>query len=187
MMAMSARSRVLTALATGSAALCLAGLTSPSSAASSNPQVQGASVRYVVNNHSGKCLTVQGASKANNATVNQYRCVGARNQQWAVERGGGDPSLGTLVLRNVNSGKCLTVHGGAAKGARLDQYDCIAGTNQSFSYLPTTLRHTPLYAHPLSGKLTVDVQGASTADNAPVILWRDNHNSNQRWDITRHP
>ncbi|MEX2969649.1 RICIN domain-containing protein [Streptomyces sp. C184] len=185
---MSARSRVLTALATGSAALgLLAGPAAPSSAASAGPQVQGASVRYVVNNHSGKCLTVQGASKANNATVNQYRCVGASNQQWAVELGGGDPSLGTLVLRNVNSGKCLTVHGGAAKGARLDQYDCIAGTNQSFSYLPIALRNTPLYAHPLTAKLAVDVQGASTADNAPVILWRDKHNSNQRWDITRHP
>jgi hypothetical protein len=89
------------------------------------------------------------------------------------------------VLRNVNSGKCLTVHGGAAKGAKLDRYACVGGVNQSFSYLPVQLDNTMLYAHPLSMKPAVEVQGASTADDAAVITWPENRNTNERWDIAR--
>jgi hypothetical protein len=185
MTAMSARKLVRLALAAGSAVLCLGVVAGAPASAASGVQAQDGHVRYVVNKHSGKCLTVRGAGKADNATVDQYRCVGARNQQWILEQGGGDPALGSLVLRNVNSGKCLTVHGGAAKGAKLDQYPCVGGVNQSFSYLPVQLDNTMLYAHPLSKKLAVEVQGASTADDAAVITWPENRNTNERWDITR--
>ncbi len=145
-------------------------------------------IRYVVARHSGKCLTVRGASRADNAVVNQYRCVGAKNQQWRLEMIGGDPSLGSTVLRNINSGKCLTVHGAStAKGAKLDQYTCVGAPNQTFSFIPAMMKQTPLFTQPLSGGKCVDVQGAGKADNAPVVQWKCNQRQNQAWDLTRRP
>lgn len=143
-------------------------------------------IRYVVARHSGKCLTVRGASHADNAVVNQYRCVGAKNQRWRLEMIGGDPSLGSAVLRNINSGKCLTVHGAStAKGAKLDQYTCVGSPNQTFTFIPAMMRQTPLFTQPLSEGKCVDVQGASKADNAPVLQWNCNRRKNQAWDLTR--
>ncbi|WP_409239638.1 RICIN domain-containing protein [Streptomyces sp. PA5.6] len=157
--------------------------------ASSEPAAAAAAarnIRYVVARHSGKCLTVRGASHANNAVVNQYRCVGAKNQRWRLEMIGGDPSLGSAVLRNINSGKCLTVHGAStAKGAKLDQYTCVGAPNQTFTFIPAMMRQTPLFTQPLSGGKCVDVQGASKADNAPVLQWNCNRRKNQAWDLTR--
>ncbi|MDJ1136902.1 RICIN domain-containing protein, partial [Streptomyces iconiensis] len=139
--------------------------------------------------HSGKCLTVRGASKANNATVNQYRCVsGAKNQQWRMEMSGGDVAYASVVLRNINSGKCLTVHGAStANGAKLNQYTCVGARNQTFVFKPALMRKTPLYTQPLNGNKCVDVQGASKADNAPVIQWKCKGGKNQQWDLTRRP
>ncbi|MFI7316938.1 RICIN domain-containing protein [Streptomyces venezuelae] len=143
-------------------------------------------IRYVVARHSKKCLTVRGASHADNAVVNQYRCVGAKNQRWRLEMIGGDPSLGSAVLRNINSGKCLTVHGAStAKGAKLDQYTCVGAPNQTFTFIPAMMGQTPLFTQPLSGAKCVDVQGASKADNAPVLQWNCNRRQNQAWDLTR--
>jgi hypothetical protein len=147
---------------------------------------QQSNIRYIVNKHSGRCLTVRDASSADNAQVNQYRCVGAKNQQWRLEFGGGDPSVAAITLRNVNSGKCLTVHGGVRKGASVDQYRCLAQPNQTFSFLPSFPDRTPLYTKPLtSKKLALDVQGAATGDNAPVIVWNFKHRTNQEWNIER--
>ncbi|MDJ1137505.1 RICIN domain-containing protein [Streptomyces iconiensis] len=146
-------------------------------------------VRYVINRHSGKCLTVRGASTANTAIVNQYRCVGAKNQQWRLEPGGGtSPTVTGTVLRNVHSGKCLTAHRGVRKGAVLTQYECVAGANQSFMIALPRMNRTNLTAKAGTTKnLVVDVQGASKADNAPVIIWNNKNDDNQRWDLTRSP
>ncbi|MGH4031182.1 RICIN domain-containing protein [Actinomycetota bacterium Odt1-20B] len=142
-------------------------------------------VRYVINKESGKCLTVQGASKANGAVANQYRCVGAANQKWHLESTGGDPSGASVVLRNRNSGKCLTVHGGVGKGHKLTQWECLGQDNQIFGYIPGMIRSTKLISTPVTARLVVDVQGGSHADNAPVIMWRDHSRQNQMWDLSR--
>ncbi|MET9863835.1 RICIN domain-containing protein [Streptomyces smyrnaeus] len=141
-------------------------------------QVPGAdsTVKYVKNKHSGKCLTVHRASKANNATVNQYTCVGAANQRWNFEWTGGV----SYNLRNMNSNKCLTVHGRSkANGAAIDQYTCVGQFNQSFYVNISEPGNTPIKA--AHSQKCLDVQGASTANNARVIQWSCHGNSNQRW------
>jgi hypothetical protein len=139
-------------------------------------QSRASTLGYVKNRHSGKCLTVHGASKANNARVDQYTCVGRANQRWRFEWTGGI----TYALRNENSGKCLTVHGASkAKGAHIDQYTCVGASNQSFRInIPTPSRTQIVPTH--SGKC-LDVQGGSKANNAPVIQWTCNGRSNQLW------
>ncbi|MDJ1138586.1 RICIN domain-containing protein, partial [Streptomyces iconiensis] len=82
-----AAAAVLGTLASGAPSAAANVSESPHSTADASAQ----NVRKVISKHSGKCLTVRGASKANNATVNQYRCVsGAKNQQWRMEMSGGD-------------------------------------------------------------------------------------------------
>ncbi|MFJ7898851.1 RICIN domain-containing protein [Streptomyces anthocyanicus] len=164
--------------------------TPSSSAADTGPErsvaAQDSTVRYLVNKHSGKCLTVYRASGADNANVNQYQCVGARNQQWRMVMTGGDGALASVVLQNIGSGRCLTVHGASgANGANIDQYTCVGATNQSFALIPGRLSRTPLYTKPLTRKKCVDVQGANKANNANVIQWSCNGNTNQLWDMTR--
>ncbi|MGQ4443367.1 RICIN domain-containing protein [Streptomyces violaceoruber] len=168
-----------------------ASLAAPSSsAADTGPErsvaAQDSTVRYLVNKHSGKCLTVYRASGADNANVNQYQCVGARNQQWRMVMTGGDGALASVVLQNIGSGRCLTVHGASgANGANIDQYTCVGATNQSFAFIPGRLSRTPLYTKPLARKKCVDVQGANKTNNANVIQWSCNGNTNQMWDMTR--
>ncbi|PBC92418.1 ricin-type beta-trefoil lectin protein [Streptomyces sp. Ag82_O1-15] len=135
-------------------------------------------VGYIKNRHSGKCLTVHGASKANNARVDQYTCVGAANQRWTFEWTGG----WSYALRNAHSGKCLTVHGASkAKGAAIDQYTCVGASNQSFYINIGTPSKTPLKA--AHSKKCLDVRGGSTANNAAVIQWTCNGRTNQLWSI----
>ncbi|MEU9794470.1 RICIN domain-containing protein [Streptomyces sparsogenes] len=182
-------------LSTAAATLGVLAGGTPSTAASHAPSSGtaasaglSANVRFVVSRNSGKCLTVHGAGHGNNVAVDQYRCVGAKNQQWRMEMSGGDTAYANVVLRNINSGKCLTVHGASPRqGAKLDQYTCVGAPNQTFTFKPALLRRTPLYTQPLSGNKCVDVQGGSKADNAPVIQWKCKRVKNQEWDLTRRP
>lgn len=173
------------ATAVACAAAILSGATTAASAmpqsashglSATTVQSRSSTVGHVKNRHSGKCLTVHGASKANNATVDQYTCVGGANQRWRFEWTGGL----TYALRNENSGKCLTVHGASkAKGARVDQYTCVGASNQSFRINISTPSKTPIM--PTHSGKCLDVQGGSKANNAPVIQWTCNGRSNQRW------
>lgn len=128
-------------------------------------------IYYIKNLHTAKCLTVYGASKANGATVNQYACVGARNQWWEITF---DDDI-WYRLRNVNSFLCLSVAGAStSNGAKTIQWTCNGRNDQKFypQDSPLKARH--------SGKC-LDVQGGSAANNAAVIQWTCNGKYNQGW------
>ncbi|MEU5214462.1 RICIN domain-containing protein [Streptomyces sp. NPDC020742] len=140
---------------------------------------QADNVYYIVNGHSGKCLTVKGASTADYAPVNQYRCVGAKNQWWVIY------NLGGLWRRieNYHSQKALSLGGGSdRKGTVAVQESYQDGTSQLwYSQLPNA-QHWAGQLQPVNGHdKCLEVQGASTADNAPVINWPCNHRTNQDW------
>jgi hypothetical protein len=142
---------------------------------------QADNVYYLVNKHSGKCLTVGGASKAENAAVNQYRCVGAKNQWWVIYGTGG----ATHRFENYHSGLNLSPAGNSErKGTKLVQRSG-DGTNSQLFWASMGLgsNRSPgtISAQHHPGKLCLDVQGAGTADNAPVILWDCNRRGNQSW------
>jgi hypothetical protein len=88
---------------------------------------------YFYNVKSQKCLTVQGASKANYAFVIQYTCNNGLNQEWAIQDGAIKGPYVTVQLRNYNSQLCLTVKGGnVANNTLVQQYTCNYGANQSW-------------------------------------------------------
>lgn len=139
-------------------------------------------VYYIKNQHSGKCMTVHGASRANGAKVDQYRCIsGASNQWWVVYKLAAP--WGLLRVTGYQSGKCLSVLGGSTrKGAPLVQWACNGASDQLFVHDWPTSRKSALKSY-RSGKC-LDVQGGSTGNNAPIIQWSCNGRTNQKWYTT---
>jgi hypothetical protein len=178
--------RLSPAIAGASAAALLgaavAAVGAPTAAEASLQPVAGVAdnVYYVKNQHSGKCLTVHGASKAKGAKVDQYRCVsGAHNQWWVVYR----VAPGLARLTGYQSGKCLSVQGGSKKkGAALIQWTCNGADDQLFNSGWQSGKKATIKG--FDSQKCLDVKGASTANNAAVIQWSCNGRTNQKWYLT---
>ena len=79
------------------------------------------------NPQNGKCLTVKGASTANNAPIIQYDCTLGANEVWSFND--------DYQIVNKKSKKCLTVKKeGTENGSTLLQYTCNGGRNQVWSW-----------------------------------------------------
>jgi len=80
-----------------------------------------------------RCLDVEGASAADDATVQQYLCNEGFAQRWkAKAMGGGRYQL----LAQTGSDRCLDVEGGTGEdGARLHQWTCNETPAQLFSVI----------------------------------------------------
>ena len=138
-------------------------------------------VYYIKNQHSGKCMTVHGASTAKGARIDQYRCIsGAQNQWWVVYK---LTTQGLVRVTGYQSGKCLSILGGSKhNGAPLVQWTCNGAGDQLFAGHLAFGGKTAIKSY-RSGKC-LDVQGASTSNNAPIIQWSCNGRTNQKWYLT---
>jgi hypothetical protein len=94
----------------------------------------------IKNDHSGKCLNVQGGSTANNARIIQYTCGGAstHNDQWRLSKIWTDPDGPDWYwIVNRKSNKCMGVAGASrAEGADMVQMPCGADAgNTLFTWI----------------------------------------------------
>jgi hypothetical protein len=80
---------------------------------------------WMINMHSGDCLTLQGSSNGTQAFG--YYCTGLADQAWHPELVSPDSSLFRIV--DENSGKCLVAQG-YSNGAPVFQYDCLNFSDQ---------------------------------------------------------
>ena len=152
--------------------------------ATPTPTPGGSSGYYkLIARHSGKAVTVSGASTANSADVIQWTYGGAyANDEWQLV------DLGTGYHRIVNrhSGKVLNVAGAStANGANVDQWSWASASQQQWQivdlgngYHRFTARH--------SGKV-LNVSGASTADGANVDQWSWANVNQQMFEIVAVP
>ncbi|WP_353950828.1 RICIN domain-containing protein [Knoellia sp. S7-12] len=133
-------------------------------------------VYYVRAPHSGKCMTVRGASQAAGATVDQYTCLGQANQRWILSY---DDDI-WMTFRNVNSAQCLSVNGGSsANGARLIQWPCSGQLYAKFSFNnPGQMR-----TRTSSVRKCVVVNGYSKANSAYLIQYPCSSSSPQTWSL----
>ena len=123
--------------------------------------------------NSGKCMNVAGASTANGAKVIQYTCVAsALNDKWQVTSRGRDADgFDHFWVKNVNSGKCLTVlNASTSNNASLIQYTCTDGANETW-YADSQPERPTLRLASVGSGLCVDVPGRSTADNVNLIQY----------------
>lgn len=88
----------------------------------------------LVAQHTGNtCLDVVGAAQQDGVPVIQFRCHFGTNQRWKSERMGNG-----VILRSVNSGKCLDADNGnfptpPKSTARLQQWTCITDPHDANS------------------------------------------------------
>lgn len=86
----------------------------------------------ISNVQSGRCLTVSGASNADNAAIVQWDCTKNGNETWQTSAPVIHNSVGDYVeLINTKSGSCITVQDkSTANNALLLQFRCNGGANQ---------------------------------------------------------
>ncbi len=141
----------------------------------------------LVAQHSGKCLTVPGASTADNVRIQQQPCS-ATNQAglFTLHLNGG----GQYWIKPAHTtAKCLGVPGGpVTNGAEVDQNTCSAPWQNLNLHLiagglpgiDATVNIKPMY-----DSLCFDVLGGNTADGALLQQWTCNGNTQQLFAL--HP
>ncbi|MDX6390185.1 MAG: hypothetical protein QOJ73_1248 [Streptosporangiaceae bacterium] len=67
--------------------------------------------------------------------------------------------------------------------AQFDQWTCNGGTNQQFSFVPTSAGSSTYFIHPMTPDYCLDVSGASTASGAAVTQYPCNYNSNEQFTL----
>ncbi|MYY09991.1 hypothetical protein GT204_13995 [Streptomyces sp. SID4919] len=130
----------------------------------------------LINVHSGKALTVHGATNDDGANVDQWTYQSGANQHWRLES-----TPNGYKLTNVNSGKALSVNGAStADGANVDQWTYQSQPNQHWRLEDTGSGYKLTSVH--SGKV-LRVNATTDGDGANVDQWTDEGATNQRWYI----
>jgi hypothetical protein len=139
----------------------------------------------VVARHSGKCLDVTGGPGATQpgAPIEQWRCTGARNQDWTIR----DAGSGRVQLVARHSGLCLdTIGGGIADGTGLQQSGCSTADSQLWRVqgllgTPGEYQLVNLASNTCAG---IVAGGTTLADGGVAELRACNAASlNQRWTV----
>ncbi len=81
-----------------------------------------------------------------------------------------------------NSGKCLDVTGISTKaGAPLQQWTCLGGLNQQWTFLPQSDGSYEIQS--LNSSMGLNVNGNSSANGANVVQWPLQQTSNMDWKL----
>jgi CubicO group peptidase (beta-lactamase class C family) len=117
---------------------------------------------------SGLCASMQNDSTADNALFVQTPCeTPSASDQRLVQRNTGN---GHFMLELLSSGKCLTVEfASQSDNAYIIQYDCVGGTNQTFTAQTTSDGNSNI-VNDNSG-MCVTVAGNSMASGAGLIQY----------------
>jgi hypothetical protein len=144
---------------------------------------------WLFNANSGKCLTVQGASKAESARTLQFTCDSNTpfNEEWFLDANGD----GTYKIVNNHSGKCLTVQSASlANGTPVIQYTCndTAPFNERWEFVDLDEHPADHWYHirNVHSGSCLTIHGASTANNAFGVQYTcDNRNApyNEEWMV----
>ena len=114
--------------------------------------------------HSGKAISVPGASTSDGVKLGQYTQAGANHQRWLFESTGD----GHFTVRARHSGKCLDVTGASkVAGANVIQQSCNGNDNQRFRLVPIGNGFFTLRAK--HSDQCLGIAGASTADGALLV------------------
>src|SRR6185369_5787157 len=90
----------------------------------------GSNWQITMGANQNKCVVPSNNGTANNTAVVIGDCNGSSNQTYTAV----SVSSGVYKFQNVASGRCLNVTGpSTADGAKLQLYDCSAGTNGQFA------------------------------------------------------
>jgi hypothetical protein len=118
---------------------------------------------------SGRCLDVPGGAASDGAALQVYDCTGAAGQQWTASASGELRTLGSM---------CLDDPSGGAAGTAVTVWTCHGGANQQWApQADGTVRN-------VATGLCLDVSGAATDNETPVIVYDCHAGDNQRWSVS---
>jgi hypothetical protein len=124
----------------------------------------------IVENNSGLCLSVTGASTSAGATADIYTCNGSASETWTVE------TNGTIV--GNNSGLCLSASGNSSALKTTADINTCDGD----AYEKWTVESNGTLVEGASG-LCLSVTGASTAPKATADLYTCNGSVSENWTL----
>lgn len=120
--------------------------------------------------HSGRYLSVAGASTKNRANVYQWKSNKSNAQKWTIEKSGSN-----YVVRSACSGKVLDVRGGlGVNGANVQQLSYNKSNAQLWSFSSTNLVSNSVYLMKSALGKVVDVYGGSELNNANIQMYKSN-------------
>ncbi|HWG98502.1 MAG TPA: RICIN domain-containing protein [Pilimelia sp.] len=138
---------------------------------------------YRITTTGSLAVEVAGASHDNGAPVIQWPVKVPdyqQNQQWRLEARGG----GTFWLRNMRSGKCLTVADASHQpGAGLVQHDCNDGANERW-YLNPVNSNTMYKIRSVATAYVMDVPNGTVKIGTQLIQYPDHDGPNQQFYLT---
>jgi arabinan endo-1,5-alpha-L-arabinosidase len=130
--------------------------------------------------HSGKYLSLDNASTANGALVEQYTLSTALHQQWQLISLGD----GSYSLINSHSGQALDVWElSTSAGASIAQWPYWGGAGQKWVLEDAGSGYFRIRS--VLSNHVLDVSGASTANDAKVLQWTVTGGTNQQWLLER--
>ena len=140
---------------------------------------------YRITTQGSLALDVSGGSRGDGAAVIQWPVNGGANQSWRVV----DLPDGYQQLRNVNSGKCLTLgYPGSPgnPGTGITQWVCGSSLNQEWAVDPDTVNNYGNYLiySGLQNGAAVDVPGGTGNWGTQLIGWPFSHGLNQNFHLT---
>lgn len=141
----------------------------------------------LLNRYSYMCLDVVGFDSSDGATIGQWSCNGASNQNWYFDHVSGVYDGNDVWrIRSEFSGKCMDVAWASYQpGARVIQYTCHGGLNQQFISRRVDMTGSGNWVatlYPVAAPhLCLDVLGANQEYGAPLGLWPCNGAYNQQF------
>ena len=136
--------------------------------------------QWLPEHFSGPCITAHGGVHKG-AKLDQYRCLGAKNQKWYVELGPYHEAY--IIHPSQNMGLCVDIPGRYRKGTQLILWNCNGRDNQVFHISGCSgQRHCTV--RPYDGnqrRKCLSVKGGRQANNTPLILWSCNKARDQRF------
>jgi len=132
----------------------------------------------IVNEHTGKCLTVEDFAQNDGAHIVQSLPTGSGNQQWLLLRN----SDGYYEVVAKHSGKCLDdAKNSRAKGGVAHQWTRCNGWNQHWQLVMSV--DGVCYFVSRIGKMNLD----ANLDGYRLHVWTPHQGSTQKWRLKKQP
>jgi hypothetical protein len=132
-----------------------------------------------------QCLDILGFDYTDGATIGQWWCNGAKNQEWFIDNGGpNEVGWDYWMIKSNWDNKCMDVAGANySAGNQVVQYACHGGHNQRF--VLQIIDHSGagwnvVNIHPMDAPgMCLDVLGHNDEYGAPLGIWPCNGAWNQ--------
>ena len=151
-------------------------------AAAALTYAEGSNEVMLVNNNTGKCLTIAGGvSTDNNVHAVQFDCDSHPSRRWRLNK----MNSGNVQIRNVQTNKCLTIAGGVStdNNVRALQFDCDSHPSRTWTISDVTGSAPQQIRNVQTNKCLTIAGGVSTDNNVEALQFDCDSHPSRAWRI----